>query len=166
MISLLIVIMIALFVIFLTSFVLFRIIFYVPPRKKLDLRKIDLPSGKIYEPFYDSMREWVMNARKTPHETFSITSFDGLKLFGNYYEFAPDAPIELMFHGYRGTAERDMAGGIHRAFQIGHSVLLVDQRCSGRSEGNVITFGINEHRDCLRWIDFIVEHFARMQKLF
>lgn len=142
------------------SFILFLVIFYVPPRKNQDPDKIDYPPGKIYEPFYDSMKDWILTARSTPHENVSITSFDGLKLCGKYYEYAPDAPVELMFHGYRGSAERDMAGGMHRAFRLGHSALIVDQRCSGHSEGNVISFGVNEHRDCLKWIDFMLSHFG------
>lgn len=142
------------------SFILFLVIFYVPPRKNQDHDKIDYPPGKIYEPFYDSMKKWILTARATPHEDVSITSFDGLKLRGKYYEYAPDAPVELMFHGYRGSAERDMAGGMHRAFRLGHNALIVDQRCSGLSEGNVISFGVNEHRDCLKWIDFMLAHFG------
>jgi len=146
--------------ILLISFVLFLVIFYVPPRKSQDPDKIDYPPGKIYERYYDAMRKWIIVARNTPHEDVAITSFDGLKLCGKYYEFAPGAPVELMFHGYRGNAERDMAGGMHRAFRLGHSALIVDQRCSGQSEGNVISFGINEHRDCLDWIDFMISYFG------
>jgi fermentation-respiration switch protein FrsA (DUF1100 family) len=119
-----------------------------------------LPPGKIYEPFFDQMRSWALETRNTPHEDVSITSFDGLRLTGKYYEYAPGAPIELMFHGYRGNAERDLSGGLHRCFQLGHSALIVDQRCSGTSEGSVITFGIHEHRDCLSWINFMLEHFG------
>lgn len=148
------------FIVLLLSYALFRIIFYVPPRKKNDSEQIDLPPGKIYEPFHEEMRTWVMEARAFTHEIFSIRSFDGLTLYGSYYEYAPNAPIELMFHGYRGNAERDLSGGMHRCFQLGHSALIVDQRCSGRSDGNVITFGIHEHKDCLEWIRFAVSHFG------
>jgi len=142
------------------SFVFFLIAFYVPPRKPRDPEHIDLPEGAGYEPYWDVMRQWVLQARALPHEKVSITSFDGLTLTGNYYEYAPGAPIELMFHGYRGTAERDLAGGVLRCFQVGRSALVVDQRCSGGSDGNVITFGIREHRDCLSWLDFMLEHFG------
>lgn len=152
-------------VILLISFVLFLFIFYVPPRKARDPGMIDYPPGKIYEPFYARMKKWILTARSTPHEDVSITSFDGLKLCGKYYELTPDAPIELMFHGYRGSAERDMAGGMHRAFRVGHSALIVDQRCSGLSDGNVISFGINEHRDCLAWVDFMIQHFGNDVKI-
>ena len=39
----------------------------------------------------------------------------------------------------------------------GRSALLVDQRSCGRSEGSVITFGINESRDLERWIDLVIK---------
>ena len=95
-----------------------------------------------------------------PREDMYITSFDGLKLHGRYYEYAPGAPIELMMHGYRGAADRDLSGGVQRCFKLGRSALIVDQRCSGESGGNVITFGINEHRDCLSWVEHMISRFG------
>ena len=143
----------------LASYVLFRMSFYAP-RKKTPSDAIDLPQGEIYEVFWPAMKEWIRETRATPHEELQITSFDGLTLRGKYYEFAPGAPIEIMFHGYRGNAERDLCGGMQRCFKLGHSALIVDQRCSGGSEGTVITFGIREYRDCLAWVDFAVKHFG------
>ena len=119
-----------------------------------------LPQGAVYEPFHNSMRQWMREVRAMPCETFYIRSFDGLRLRGKYYECAPGAPIELMFHGYRGSAERDLCGGIQRSFALGHSVFVVDQRTSEGSEGKVITFGICEHKDCLAWVDFLTDHFG------
>ena len=37
---------------------------------------------------------------------------------------------------------------------------MVDQRSHGKSEGNTITFGIKERRDCLSWIQYICERFG------
>lgn len=142
------------------AYLCFRIAFYVPPRKPRDPDAIDLPAGAIYEPHWDAMREWTLQTRALPHEEVSTLSFDGLLLTGKYYEYAPSAPIELMFHGYRGTAERDLSGGVQRCFRLGRSALIVDQRCSGGSGGNVITFGIREHRDCLSWLDFMLRRFG------
>ena len=138
----------------------YRISFYVPPRKEMPEGFIDLPPGPVYEPFYPQMRAWALENRKRKQEDFSIRSFDGLTLWGTYYEYAPGAPIELMFHGYRGNAQRDLPGGVQRCFACGRSALIVDQRCSGRSEGKTITFGVNERRDCLAWVDFMVKHFG------
>lgn len=142
------------------SYICFRIAFYVPPRGSEIDEAIDLPQGEVYEKYHDVMREWTLQTRALPHENLSTVSFDGLTLTGKYYEYAPNAPIELMFHGYRGTAERDLSGGVQRCFKLGRSALIVDQRCSGGSGGNVITFGVNEHRDCLSWVDFMLRRFG------
>ena len=150
----------------LITYICFRMAFYVPRRKEpTDSDKIEIPEGEIYEVFRDKMEKWARATRALPHEEVSITSFDGLTLCGKYYEFSPGAPIELMFHGYRGSAERDLSGGVQRCFKLGRSALIVDQRCSGKSDGNVITFGINEHRDCLCWIDFMLKRFGRDVKI-
>ena len=144
----------------LAAYICFRLVFYAKPRKPVSPDVIDIPEGEIYEVFRDVMENWVREARAMNPQEFSVTSFDGLTLYGKFYEYAPGAPMELMFHGYRGNAERDLAGGVQRCFQAGRSAFIVDQRCSGKSGGNVITFGINEHRDCLTWVDFLCNHFG------
>ena len=142
------------------SYVCFRMAFYVPDRDPKLYDTQIYPEGKIYEPFRDGMAKWAEETKTMPHEMFSITTFDGLKLCGKYYEYKKGAPIELMFHGYRGNAQRDLSGGVQRCFALQRSAFIVDQRCSERSEGNVITFGIKEHKDCLCWVDFMVKHFG------
>ena len=144
----------------LAAYLCFRMAFYAPRKPYVPSDTLELPEGDVYEPFRPVMEQWLRETRATPHEHVTIRSFDGLTLHGNYYEFAPGAPIELMFHGYRGTAERDLSGGMQRCFHLGRSALIVDQRCSGLSDGTVISFGINEHRDCLAWVDFMIQHFG------
>ena len=142
------------------SYVCFRMAFYVSEKNKKPKEEYPIPKGEIYEPYRDKMVGWIKEVRAMPCEEFHIRSFDGLRLRGKYYEYAPGAIIEIMFHGYRGSAERDMCGGVQRCFKLGHSALIVDQRCSGKSDGNVITFGVNESRDCLDWMNFAIEHFG------
>ena len=142
----------------LISFICYRMAFHV---KRVPIgNEITTPDGEIYDPFRDDMIRWIQEARQMETQDFYITSDDGLKLHGRFYEFAAGAPIELMFHGYRGNAERDLSGGAQRCFCLGRSALLVDQRTSNESDGHVITFGIKEHHDCLRWIDFVISHFG------
>ena len=136
----------------------YRFAFYAPPRKALPEGVIELPEGAVYEPFREKMEHWIRETRKLPYYSVEITSFDGLKLRGKFYEFAPGAPVEIMFHGYRGNAERDLSGGVQRCFKVRRSALLVEQRCSHGSEGNTITFGIKEHRDCLKWVEFAIDY--------
>ncbi len=145
---------------FAITYYCFNRAFYAPDRDPATVDTGSYPEGDIYLAYRDKMTQWVKETKALPQEEFSITSFDGLTLYGKYYEYEKGAPIELMFHGYRGTALRDLAGGVHRCFSIQRSAFIVDQRCSEKSGGNVITFGINEHRDCLKWVDFLVEHFG------
>ena len=160
MLILLAVILLLILAVAVIALICYKMAFYNPKQKNIDPERIDIPDGEIYEPFRPQMTEWVRWTRALPHEKVEILSHDGLKLRGKFYEFAPGAPMELMFHGYRGNAERDLSGGVARAFALGRSVLMVDQRSCGESEGNTITFGIKEHQDCLRWVDFAVSRFG------
>ena len=145
------------------TYLCYRMAFYAD--RSIPQAEYPLPQGQIYEPYREKMINWIKQTRQMPHEDVEITSFDGLKLRGRYFEFSPDAPVELMFHGYRGSSEQDMSGGVQRCFQVGHSSLVVDQRACGASEGKNITFGILESRDCHSWIEFARQHFGPERKL-
>ena len=149
----------------LTSYYCYRNTFFFDRRIKRNPEEFDLPHGTVYEPFYDVMLDRMKQTRALPHQDYSITSFDGLTLWGTFYELKPGAPIELMFHGYKGSGERDLCGGVQRCFVMGHSAFIVDQRGSGRSEGKVCSFGINERRDCHSWIAFLKKEFGEDVKI-
>lgn len=165
MIPLLILIFLGILIFVIIPLICFHITFYVPKPKNGIHPEVPLPNNEVYAPYKAMMDGWTQDVLKMPHEHFTITSFDGLELHGNFYEYAPGAPIELMFHGYRGSALRDLSGGVARCFALKRSCLIVDQRCAGKSQGTVITFGIKEHQDCLKWVDFMVEHFGPEVKI-
>ena len=148
------------FAVLLTSYLCFRMAFYVTKKQKLCKEAYPIPLGEAYDPWRDVMINWMKETRALSHREYTVTSFDGLTLRGKYYEYTPGAPIELMMHGYRGSADRDLCGGVQRCFSVGHSALVIDQRGSGSSEGNVITFGIRESRDCLKWVDLLIQTFG------
>lgn len=150
---------------FLLCYVCYRITFYSNRKKPIDTDALPLPHGEIYQPFYGVMTEWMLKTRSLSHELISTKSFDGLTLYGKYYECKKGAPIEIMFHGYRGGSERDLCGGVLRAFKLQRNVLVIDQRASGLSQGKVITFGINESKDCISWVNYAVERFGKDVKL-
>ena len=68
----------------LISYGCYRYAFYEPDRKEEPEERIDIPKGKIYEPFREKMENWIREARAMPHEDVQITSFDGLKLKGKF----------------------------------------------------------------------------------
>ena len=147
------------------SFICFKELFYSPRRKKLKADEYALPQGKKYVPHHAEILGWMKNVRNLPHEDMFVISHDGLTLRGKYYEYKKGAPVEILIHGYHGSSERDMGGGIERCFSMGRNALLVDQRACGKSDGRIVTFGVNESRDCLLWIDKVIERFGKNVKI-
>ena len=143
----------------LTAYICFYKIFYFSKRSRrlTSKEEIPLPEGEIYEPFREQISAWIKGARELPHRDLEVRSHDGLTLRGKYYELSPNAPIEILFHGYQGSGERDMSAGVFRSFSVGHSAIVVDQRAAGSSEGCVVTFGARESRDCIAWANGVLE---------
>jgi pimeloyl-ACP methyl ester carboxylesterase len=148
-----------------TAYICYKIVFYVKPEDKIFKEEFPLPDYKEYIPFHDQMLYGMKYAKSLESTDHYITSFDGLKLHAKYYKCNDGNVMEIMFHGYRGSAYRDLSNGIERAFLVGHNVLLIDQRASSESEGNTITFGINERHDCLSWIDYVIKSFNPNMKI-
>lgn len=149
-----------------TAFICFRMVFYSSPKTRFrDKEEITIPEGRIYEEFREPIIKWVKASRELPHENICIKSYDGLRLYGRYYECKKGAPIELLLHGYRGTAERDVSGGIARCFALGRNALIADHRASGECDGTVITFGIKESDDCLAWVNYIINNIDKDAKI-
>ena len=162
----LLIILLILLILFLgLTYLCFLLTFKVNRKKESKKDQFELPPGDIYLEFKDVILDAMKKAKTLEHQDFYINSFDGLKLHATYYECQKGAPLEILFHGYRGNALRDLSNGIERCFKLNHNALIVDQRTSGESEGNVITFGINEHKDCLKWIDFAINHFGEDIKI-
>ena len=140
-------------------------VFHLPDRKPLGEDDYPIPPGSVYAPYREQMIAWMKSIRAMDREAVQVTSFDGLTLRGMYYEYAPGAPVELLFHGYQGSSERDLCAGVERCFALGRSVILIDQRGGGRSDGNMTTFGIRERLDCLTWIRYAIDRFGSDVKL-
>lgn len=140
-------------------YIVYRMAFYT--NRKKHPAPDEMPRGELYAPYARRLVESVRKLEKVPYEPVEIISFDGLKLFGRWYDAGPDAPVAILFHGYRSTALRDSSGGAPFCMSRGFSVLLVDQRSHGKSEGRTITFGIKEIRDCLSWVNYVVRRIGK-----
>ena len=140
------------------SYYAFRVAFLAPPH--LDTNHYFVPEGEQYDAVRDGIKKSVARMAERKYEPITITSFDGCKLFARYYHVADDAPVQILFHGYKSSSLLDCSGGSYFAAQLGHNAIVVDQRSHGQSSGNVITFGIKERKDCLRWIQYAMERFG------
>lgn len=95
-----------------------------------------------------------------PYEEMCITSFDGLKLYGQLYRTEKDEGRYIIsMHGYRSSPE-DFMCAVGFFMSLGYNVLLVNQRSHGKSEGKWITFGIKERYDCLSWCQHLTKTYG------
>ena len=109
----------------------------------------------VYASCYDEIKEDIQWFQDQKPEEVSIRSRDGLRLMGYYLE-APEAKgCVLLFHGFRSKGTMDFAMILPVFYQHGYSVLVVDQRSHGRSQGRYIGYGILERHDCQQWAWFL-----------
>lgn len=158
MLVLAVVIAMAALVVFVGAYYAYRVAFYVPEDHQENI--YDLPMGEQYDDRREVLHRCVKAFSEVPFEQVNIRSFDGKMLYGRYYHHMDGAPVQIMFHGYRGSALRDFCGGAALARKLGHNALVVDQRAHGRSQGNTITFGILERYDCQSWARYIEKRFG------
>ncbi len=142
---------------FLILYGVYRAAFGTKGKKNPD--PMNLPKGSQYDGYADRMKSLVRTALEIPYEEVRIKSFDGLTLFGRYYEGKPGASCALLFHGYRSAGVRDFAGGLQILKNEGYHVILPDERAIGKSGGTTISFGINERQDVKAWAEYANRRF-------
>ncbi len=148
---------------FIVCYICYRMVYGVPKEKKI--ASVALPMGEQYDERAEQLTSLINAASSLPFEEITVKSRDGLKLYGRYYEANPDAPIQIMFHGYRSYPMRDFCGGIQIALNNGCNAIVVDQRAHGKSEGRCLSFGVNERYDALDWADYAISRFGKDSKI-
>lgn len=147
----------ALYLLFLYG--IFRAVFWNSDARKK--RGPSLPAEPNYVPWRGGMEALVgLMEEQVPTQEIRIPAKDGTILFGRYYAGREDAPVEILFHGYRGGAARDMCGAHRIAREHGIGTILVDERAHGESGGNVTAFGIREREDVLCWAEYARNRFG------
>ncbi len=142
----------------LASYYAYRVAFYARGDHQAELYL--LPLGEEHEQHRPQIREQMDRLKAMDYEPVRIRSFDGKSLFARYYPGREGAPVHIQFHGYRSSGIRDFCVGAQVVMELGHHVLLVDQRAHGHSEGRTITFGIKERRDCQLWCRYARDRFG------
>lgn len=92
-----------------------------------------------------------------PHEDLWIESFDGLKLHATWFPQGECKKVVICFHGYTSQGMSDYIGLSGYYLQKGYSMLLVDERAHGQSEGKHIGFGCLDRQDALKWIEKVIK---------
>jgi pimeloyl-ACP methyl ester carboxylesterase len=142
----------------LISFIAYKMTYYSP--KKRQPPSYEIPEDEFTEHAKTFISQMVVDMQSRAFEEVTITSYDGLILYGRYYHFKDNAPILLQMHGYKSSAERDMCGGNKVAFERGYNCLIIDHRSHGKSQGTTISFGIKERKDVVSWCNYLTKRFG------
>jgi alpha-beta hydrolase superfamily lysophospholipase len=128
-------------------------------KKKQSKKKwFQLYHTRINHPRYKFEREYEQGkawCREQKLQDRYIRSVDGLRLHAYYLPAEHPKRILLLSHGYKGSGFGDFAYTARFLHENGCSLLFIDQRCCGESEGEYITFGARERYDIQRWAYYI-----------
>lgn len=106
----------------------------------------------------DEREQWFNRQIFDEHE---LINSRGLRLKG--YCLMADKPSDVFVfcsHGYRNHGRGEFNYTTKYYHDKGFNVFLVDHQAAGESDGEYITFGYNESRDCLEWLDYIKDVFG------
>jgi len=106
-----------------------------------------------YKPFIEKRKQYML---AQPHKDIFLKSKDGLKLHATYFPVGDEKKVVICFHGYTSQGTKDYIALSGYYIKRGYSMLLVDERAHGQSEGEYIGFGCLDRVDALEWIKFII----------
>lgn len=104
-------------------------------------------------PFIQARKEAMLSEN---HSDEWIISSDGLRLHATWFPQGECKKIVICFHGYTSQGMKDYLGLSGYYLKNGYSMLLVDERAHGESEGKYIGFGCLDRIDALKWINWVL----------
>lgn len=114
--------------------------------------------------FMNKKLEWI-NQQDT--EKIFINSERGDKLCGFLTKPEQESKVFVFFaHGYRADHNGDPANFLqYYVEKRGYNFLCVDHVTCGESGGNWVGFDYFEHKDSLKWLDYLIERFGKDIKI-
>ena len=126
-------------------------------RNRVKMERTMKMAGTDWNQYKDFMEERKSYMLAQPHEDVWIESEDGLKLHGTWFPVGDKKKTVICFHGYTSQGMNDYIGLSGYYLKHGYSMLLVDERAHGQSEGEYIGFGCLDRNDAMGWLDWVLE---------
>ena len=114
-------------------------------------------AGTDWNQYMPLMQERKAYMMEQPHEDVYVESYDGLKLHATWFPQGDAKKVVICFHGYTSQGMSDYLGLSDYYLRNGFSMLLVDERAHGDSEGTYIGFGCLDRMDAMKWISWVIE---------
>ena len=121
---------------------------------------LDGGEGRALQPYVPVIKEKAKQNAACRHEVVSIKSFDGLTLRAKLYPNRQADRIVILVHGYHSSSAWDFGASFEMYYRAGYTILALDDRAHGASEGKYIGFGALDQRDVRAWMDWTTERFG------
>jgi len=106
--------------------------------------------------YYAFRAPYIDEFEKLDLKELTVRSFDNLTLYGYLLEGNPKEVV-ICVHGYKSSMQEDFADRIEIYRKRGSTVLLLNDRAHGKSEGTYLGFSEHDRRDVAKWVDLINE---------
>lgn len=96
------------------------------------------------------------------YERINITSADEIILTAKLFvpENGDGKKSALLCHDYRSSADADFEKEFDVYKSLGYNILMIEQRCHGKSAGDITTMGMVESYDCVFWCKWLELRFG------
>ena len=106
----------------------------------------------------EDAREYMKTIKR---EEVYTTSEDGLKLHAAFFPAeGPSKGFVIGIHGFQSFDWFELVPHISYYHSIGFHVLLPQDRAHGESEGDYVTMGVKDRRDCISWVHYLTDRFG------
>lgn len=89
-----------------------------------------------------------------PTEEVTLVNREGMTLHGHWYHAENPRRLLILVHGWHSSWNRDFGMTAPFYHEQNCELLLIEQRCHGNSEGNMISYGDRERYDVLDWLAY------------
>ncbi len=119
---------------------------------------VAMVTGNEPAPLDPAVEAMAQALKDAPTETVAIRSYDNYVLRAHWYPVEDAKRVVILAHGWHSEWNLDFSASSPFLRECGCSLLLIDQRSHGESGGDLISYGINERRDVLSWIEWLEQN--------
>ncbi len=117
--------------------------------------RVVLRGSPKVDDFMEALRVGEEHIRSLETEVWEMESYDGLRLVAHWYPCENAQRIIVAMHGWRSNWANDFGTVCDVWHDSGCSVLYVEQRGQGESDGEYMGFGMTERFDCRDWVNMV-----------
>lgn len=138
---------------FIVAYILFVI--HLKRRKPETWERTECGATPLQDQMYKKGIQWSKDNAACKKDVHIVN--DGLNLYGEYYDFGHDK-VALFVPGRTDSLTYSYYY-TQPYMECGYNILVIDMRAHGWSDGKYNTIGFDEHRDVIKWIEYLQKEY-------